>query len=667
MSTFIRGIRLPDVFHQPILLTIDTIINFTLPQNSQLSSHWRQRCTSQSACDLVFTSSFSNGLKMTVDHTLAALLAAEQDPPRKSYKAAVESVVNDPQQIRRLIEGDAKEDTLAQLTTRGSRLASFFICLHLRLRPNSGSSTVFRLATETTAFLTSILPDLHQFLQPENEIEMLVPALEVCFASSQPLALRELALVLGQCGTLLEHLASDRSGSTIVRQWVHLPSDLTFDAATQENWTGRLVSMISSCPGYHDVAHSVHQWATLIDLKRKLQNLEARLLDEEDKRSSLSRGQEFEKTCILLDDKIKEMLKILNLTEPESRRMVQSHLEALRTTKIPAILRSIITSFPCKRCIAALGSTPRSTTAEICDQSNAVTLNLSLDILGKSVGVWKVLLSRPALKNIQEMGRLGIFDPVKAKLIDLASGSWMCNRAGSANQRERLKVPLAKTNCGQSTFILWQVGVGFAGDAGLPQQTLLVWGVGDLEAISKAVDRVSHLQEGYTDEDIFRCRQSPPLYNEKRIPAHLKHLHLGSTTSEQPSIDLDIRTVDQDTIDMANKFYALTEPVIQSILDKRLAPEFPFDLSMEEVEVFSHFQTASLILGRSGTGKTTCLVFKMVGKFLASKATLDEKPVRQVCFMTIALLCLIANEAQVFLTRSSFLADKIAIYTRRLI
>ena len=604
---------------------------------------------------------------MSVNHTLTALLAAEQDPPRKTYKAAVESVINDPRQIRLLIEGDRKEDTLAQLTTRSSRLASFFICLHLRLRSNSGSSTVFRLATETATFLASILPDLHQFLQAENEIEMLVPALEVCFASSQLLALRELALALSQCGTLLEHLASNRSGSTIVRQWVHLPSNLTFDAAIQEVWTGRLVSMVSSCQGSHDVAHSVHQWTTLIDLKRKLQSLEARLLDEEEKRNSLPRDQEFKKTCILVDDDTKKLLETLDLTEPESRRMVQSHLEALRTSKIPAILRSIVTSFPCKRCIAALGSTPRSTTAEIRDQSNAVTLNLSLDVLGKSVGVWNVLLSRPALKNIQGMGRLGIFDPVRDKLIDLASGSWKCNRAGSANQRERLKVPLAKTNCGQSTFILWQVGVGFAGDSGLPQQTLLVWGVGDLETISKAVDQVSHLQEGYTDEDIFRCRQSPPLLNEKRIPVLSKHLHLGSTTSEQPSVDLDIRTVDQDTIDMANKFYPLTEPLIQSILDKRLAPEFPFDLSMEEIQVFSHFQTASLILGRSGTGKTTCLVFKMVGKFLASKATLDEKPIRQVGFMTIALLFLIANEAQILLTRSSFLADKIAMYTRRLI
>ena len=81
-----------------------------------------------------------------------------------------------------------------------------------------------------------------------------------------------------------------------------------------------------------------------------------------------------------------------------------------------------------------------------------------------------------------------------------------------------------------------------------------------------------------------------------------------------------------------DKFYALTEPVIRSILSSDLSAEFPFNLSREEARVIRHFRTASLILGRSGTGKTTCLVFKLVGKYLASKAVVDERPVRQVSY-----------------------------------
>lgn len=54
--------------------------------------------------------------------------------------------------------------------------------------------------------------------------------------------------------------------------------------------------------------------------------------------------------------------------------------------------------------------------------------------------------------------------------------------------------------------------------------------------------------------------------------------------------------------------------------------------------MINHFQTASLILGRSGTGKTTCLVYKLVRRYLASKAVIDEKPVRQVSYMLSAMM-----------------------------
>jgi len=79
-----------------------------------------------------------------------------------------------------------------------------------------------------------------------------------------------------------------------------------------------------------------------------------------------------------------------------------------------------------------------------------------------------------------------------------------------------------------------------------------------------------------------------------------------------------------------DKFYALTEPVIRSVLANDVTAEFPFDLCEDEARVIRHFKTASLILGRSGTGKTTCLVFRLVGKYVARKAVAGERPVRQV-------------------------------------
>src|SRR5437016_12095975 len=79
-----------------------------------------------------------------------------------------------------------------------------------------------------------------------------------------------------------------------------------------------------------------------------------------------------------------------------------------------------------------------------------------------------------------------------------------------------------------------------------------------------------------------------------------------------------------------DKFYSLTEPVIRSILSGSVTAEFPFDISEEEVDIIRHFKSASLIIGRSGTGKTTCLVYKLLSKYLARVAIQGERPVRQV-------------------------------------
>jgi hypothetical protein len=88
-----------------------------------------------------------------------------------------------------------------------------------------------------------------------------------------------------------------------------------------------------------------------------------------------------------------------------------------------------------------------------------------------------------------------------------------------------------------------------------------------------------------------------------------------------------------------DKFYSLTEPVIRAVLANDVMAEFPIDLSEDEARVVQHFKTASLIIGRSGTGKTTCLVFKLVVKYLARRAVADVRPVRQVsCIHTVSTI-----------------------------
>ena len=162
-------------------------------------------------------------------------------------------------------------------------------------------------------------------------------------------------------------------------------------------------------------------------------------------------------------------------------------------------------------------------------------------------------------------------------------------------------------------------------------------------------DSVALLQGNCSPEAVRRCCHRL-IQGKKTIPARFEDLNLHSATTSVPAAKLDVSNVDQGTIDMASKlgasyspgqainswadkFYAVTEPMFHAILANDLSAEFPFDLSEEEARVISHCQTASLILGRSGTGKTTCLIFKLVGKYLTSKAVMGERPVKQVSYI----------------------------------
>lgn len=148
--------------------------------------------------------------------------------------------------------------------------------------------------------------------------------------------------------------------------------------------------------------------------------------------------------------------------------------------------------------------------------------------------------------------------------------------------------------------------------------------------ISKSIDRVVTLQQTYNHDLVRQCRQQPTFADGKNIPIRFDNLIQDITKSIHRSTHLDVRVIDQETIEMANKFYALTAPMMHSIVANDLNAEFPVDVSQDEIQIISHFDTSSLILGRSGTGKTTCLVFKLIGKHLARRKLPDERRIRQV-------------------------------------
>ena len=102
-------------------------------------------------------------------------------------------------------------------------------------------------------------------------------------------------------------------------------------------------------------------------------------------------------------------------------------------------------------------------------------------------------------------------------------------------------------------------------------------------------------------------------------------------------------TSENRVVEVNCKFYPVTELLLSSLRDQRPA-EFPFELTEEELEILRHEESGSVILGRSGTGKTTCMVYQLLRNHLAHK-----------------------DSRQILVTRSPVLARKLATHARALI
>lgn len=372
---------------------------------------------------------------------LLALLGKEEEPSHTVYSGAIESVVKDPQQIRLLIEGNAEEKTLVQLTMYSHRLAHVFRGLRSFAQKNPKSTITAKIAAEKVNLLVRTLSSLHQLLEPAQLLEILVPALDTCFTSYLRPTLRNLASVLADCDTLFEHLAADRFGSEIIRQWACSRDTSILDTGSLEAWTRMLVEMVRSCMGNHDVEEANQRWVMLLALKTSLRSVEHTIskpsgtfedhsmlvntrglptlgrmtkLSREDKKARPT-GHQNIIASFALDNDDKTILKAFELRVPGSWSTLTDVIKCLEGDKTLVIFLSVLSSFPCNLCISRLSSSPHQiASGETQDESIGVFSNLRVEIVDKGIGIWQIRMSPKALKSVQHMGSHGKLRPHRA-------------------------------------------------------------------------------------------------------------------------------------------------------------------------------------------------------------------------------------------------------------
>ncbi|KAL6718624.1 hypothetical protein ACLMJK_002858 [Lecanora helva] len=564
--------------------------------------------------------------------TLSALLEADEEPSPQSYRNSAHGMISYTQSIGTLVHGRIQ----VLLATRSRRFRRLFDEIYICL-PETKSAKTREVAASTASVLIQLLPELESLLAAGDLTDTLVPVLQVCLAPFQPTGLSQLARILCETGNLLERLASHPSGSGAIRRWCAFPKSLALDETTRHTWTERLVKMVKLCWGDHGINPTLLRWEKLAATRQALLQLQSEML---------GRSPNKQPNSVQRMEDLGDLLSTFDLQIPGSLRIIEGNLHHLLDEPTISILQSVVSTFPCKLCVEDLGPRPQGVDSDRETTLDQELSELPLDVLGKDLGIWRLLLSEQALSAVQALSQKGTLDPLRKELIRLCSGHF----PPLGEPAKNLKIPLNYINCGQETFILWQISIGSAGNKQALQQILVVWEIADAKAVSEASSRVALIQQSYSLEKVRCCRTTPNIIDGVRVPVQFGDHMLEHIQPEDSPTGLDVRSVDEQTIRMAHKFYALTEPVMNSILMKDLAAEFPLDISKKEVQCITHVKSSSLIIGRSGTGKTTCLVFKLVGKYIASRGTSSERPLRQV-----------------LLTRSEFLVEKLRAYTGRLI
>ncbi|CAE6419472.1 unnamed protein product, partial [Rhizoctonia solani] len=310
---------------------------------------------------------------------------------------------------------------------------------------------------------------------------------------------------------------------------------------------------------------------------------------------------------------------------------------------------------------------------------------------GTGLGAWNIIVSGRAIKDLRQIqkGDSHVFGMVYKKIMELSQGFF-----SDDNQKRLLgldtEVPIYEAKVSRDLRIVYQIDLDTDVDAKVrpvlayatiysynPDIVIKLYGVYTHAQLDNRLwALVSHYhinrrgkeyrrrQVGTLDywASILmlygRClhRETPRARGQNvTLPAHFKHEEGMEAPVELPttnSIRLEGMT-EQDFLDLHSlialeKFIPMSQSLVTSILNDSDANHV-FHVSAKEKEIIYH-ESACFVLGRSGTGKTTSILFKMIG---------IEKLFEQMEG--------VAKPRQVFVTQSRVLAQRVQEYYHSLV
>ncbi|CAG8530765.1 2253_t:CDS:10 [Ambispora leptoticha] len=232
------------------------------------------------------------------------------------------------------------------------------------------------------------------------------------------------------------------------------------------------------------------------------------------------------------------------------------------------------------------------------------------------LGPWDILISEDAFKFMSRLKSPLAVKAIMKKLGKISSGAWDKHKLN--NKVPSFAIPVYETELHDhdSIKILWQVDSGFSVRSYQLTQIVKIWVItSSQDQIDETLKILRLAHQVYKAEQSRRCATRLTGKNDIILP-ELFGEEMTTTSTENEFHDSrmdDERFLEVHKMLVTNKFIPLSKNLFKSLVMGGTG--FTFQVSKLEHEIINH-PTSAIIIGRSGTGKTTCIVFRLLASYI---------------------------------------------------
>ena len=461
----------------------------------------------------------SSGAHGQTSETFYQLVVSKPALGHSAFANILKQLLQDSSSIPGLIKKEStREPFILGFQEQAKSIIDFFTKLSPYIKKNPGQHVVLAKALLEGLLIPLFVEEYQDIFAHDEMLDLITVALRSYYDGgtySTPGLVAQLVsrLTLFPDTNLLERfvarLDSGELFGAIVKDQKYGSSLFEHCHSVLVIWIDRLLRLSSQCEFDHGIAVYRAQWDALSSLgstypqltvlspstegfqtqkKGDMKNLKLRKLTEQDKKSGGSKSASADSERITVPQETVRHFQVLNSPIPKTLSAARNAVQQLELSWAFKIFEGIVQSFPCSNCCKSpmkgervagqpgtyfndLNATGSGLDMEECRADGEQVYRMEL----KNLGLWRIVLSRQAMKDFSDTRKSGHFNAVERKLRELATGDWAQRKSLTKKHiNPDFPIPIKKVVYGDNGRIIWHVHLSF--DAAVDRASQVILG-----------------------------------------------------------------------------------------------------------------------------------------------------------------------------------------------